>query len=102
METETDGCVRLTGPLTFKSVSGLYKASEKLFQNGTTVTSIDLSGVTNADSAGLALLLEWQAARRQNQGGMSIENSPGNLMRLARLCEAVDLLGISERPGKLE
>lgn len=97
MEIDTDGCVRLSGPLTFESVPGLYAESKERFQGSKNLSSIDLSGVIDADSAGLALLLEWQAARRTEHGRLNIENSPSSLMRLARLCEAIELINISER-----
>lgn len=97
MEIDTDGCARLSGSLTFESVPGLYTESKKRFQGSKNVSTIDLFGIIDADSAGLALLLEWQAARRSEPDRLKIENSPSNLMRLARLCEAIELINISER-----
>lgn len=97
MEIDTDGCARLSGSLTFESVPGLYTESKKRFHGSKKVSTIDLCGIIDADSAGLALLLEWQAVRRSESDRLNIENSPSNLMRLARLCEAVELINISER-----
>ncbi len=89
------GCARLAGELTFESVPGLYvDAQNELPEN--TVT-IDLSGVTVADSAGLALLLEWQASRKNSSAGLTFTNAPSSLMSLASLSEATGLLNISGR-----
>ena len=97
LEVGDDGCARLAGQLTFESVTGLFREAEKLFRAGSAVSTIDLSGIINADSAGLSLLLEWQAIQSPTARKLSITNSPENLISLARLCEAVELLGISGR-----
>ena len=97
VETGTNGCARLVGPLTFKSVPALYKESGKLFQGDNSVSSIDLTGVKEADSAGLALLLEWQAGQRAVSKNLEITNAPASLMSLASLCEADDLISFSGR-----
>ncbi len=95
MELGDDGCARLSGELTFESVPALYlQAQGALPEN---VASVDLSGVSAADSAGLALLLEWQASRKRSSAGLTIANAPASLMSLASLCEATGLLDISGR-----
>ena len=91
------GCALLTGVLTFKSTPGLYRETEKLFHTSAPVSSIDLSGVSSVDSAGLALLLEWQAIQNPVSRHLKFINAPSALMSLAQLCDAVDLLNISGR-----
>ena len=91
------GCALLTGVLTFKSTPGLYRETEKLFQGSAPVSSIDLSGVTSVDSAGLALLLEWKATQDPLSRNLNFINAPSALMSLAQLCYAVELLNISGR-----
>jgi ABC-type transporter Mla MlaB component len=100
IEVAEQGCANLSGALTFESTPGLYRDSEKLFRSRAPVSSIDLSGVTTVDSTGLALLLEWQATRRPASGSLHIINAPSNLMSLARLCDAIDLLKMSGRSDK--
>ena len=68
------GCALLTGVLTFKSTPGLYRETEKLFQGSAPVSSIDLSGVTSVDSAGLALLLEWKATQDPLSRNLNLES----------------------------
>ena len=95
IKTGEDGCARLSGELTFESVPGLYvNAQNALPEN---VESIDLSGVTAADSAGFALLLEWQATRKNSSAALTIVNAPSSLMSLASLSEATELLKLSGR-----
>lgn len=90
-----DGCARLSGELTFESVPGLYSRAQKFVSRK--LVSVDLSKVTAADSAGLSLLLEWQASRRDPENKLQFTNAPSSLMSLAGLCEASDLLNISGR-----
>ena len=93
----TNGCAHLAGPLTFESVPALYREGGKLFQGDNPISSIDLSGVDEADSAGLALLLEWQAVQRAASNDLEITNAPASLMSLANLCEADLLIRFSGR-----
>lgn len=91
------GCALLTGVLTFKSTPGLFMETDKLFQGSAPVSSIDLSGVSSVDSAGLALLLEWKAIQSPVSRSLNFINAPSALMSLAQLCDAVELLNISGR-----
>jgi phospholipid transport system transporter-binding protein len=95
IEVEKDGHARLSGELTFESVPGLYLRAQKIMSED--LASIDLLKVTRADSAGLSLLLEWQASRNDQSSMLQFTNAPSSLMSLASLCEATDLLNISGR-----
>jgi len=53
-----DGRFVLTGEMTFDTAERILRASEIPFEEHTRI-EVDLSGVEKADSAGLALLLEW-------------------------------------------
>lgn len=94
-----DGRAAISGPLSFESVPGLFRSLEQRAAGETPVRTIDLDGVTAADSAGLALLLEWQARARSDGRELAVCNAPDSLLSLARLCEAVDLLDLSGRDG---
>lgn len=97
IDVGTDALAHIRGPLTFESTPALYRETENLFQGRAPVSSIDLSGVTAADSAGLALLLEWQSAQRRASRSLHFVKAPASLMSLARLCESVELLNMSGR-----
>lgn len=85
------GRCTLTGVLDFASVAGLWRELEK---GGwlVTATSVDLSRVAQADSAGLALLIAWRAARTCAGGALHFEAVPERLQALARITDAQSLL----------
>lgn len=96
-----DGVARISGDLTLDTVAGIYRqAGEALRHDGERLDSVDLDAVERVDSSGLALLLQWQAAREREDGSLEIRNAPDDLLRLARLCGAQDLLHLNDRePG---
>ena len=93
----SDGVARVSGALTFETVTRLFHDMERRLPDTGPIETVDLDGVSTADSAGLALLLEWQARQRKRGRELAITNAPDNLLRLARLSEAIDLLHISGR-----
>lgn len=95
--TEVDGTVYLGGAMNFASTSDLYRELESRFTDQRAIRNIDLGGVGQADSSGLALLLEWQAMSNKLGRPLHITNAPANLLRLAKLCEADNLMNISGR-----
>lgn len=79
------------GALTMNNVSAVLEESARVFQGSRII--VDLTGVTEVDSAALSLLLEWR--RVANAGNRVIEytNLPANLRSLADLYGVSDLLG---------
>jgi len=53
---------------------------------------IDLSGVTRANSAGLALLIEWLATARRADHVVTFHHIPDGLRQLAGVCEVDGLI----------
>lgn len=53
---------------------------------------IDCSGVSRADSAGLAVLLDWLAWGRRRSRQLVLENLPASLVAIARISEVDELL----------
>ena len=53
---------------------------------------VDCSGVTRADSAGLAVLLDWLAWGRRKSRAVSLTNLPESLVAIARISEVDELL----------
>lgn len=100
LEIAGDGRACLAGPLTFETVARLFRTMEKSAPGRPPLEQIDLARVTGIDSAGLALLLEWQSRSRADGRRLSLCNAPDGLLRLAHLCEATDLLNISGREGE--
>lgn len=97
LERESDGAARLSGELTFESVPAFFRDQASRFGSSDDVSTLDLSGLGAVDSAGLALLLEWQARRGEGKQRLAIVNAPASLLSLARLCEADEVLDIRGR-----
>lgn len=53
---------------------------------------IDLAGVTSANSAGLALLIECQATAKSQNHSIRFSHIPDGLMQLAHVCEVDGLI----------
>jgi len=53
---------------------------------------IDCAGVKRADSAGLAVLLDWLAWARRKSRPLSFENLPQSLVAIAKISEVDGLL----------
>lgn len=86
----------LSGELVFDTVKALAADGEDLLSGEKPVSQLDLQGVTRVDSSGLALLLEWQSQAKAKGATLKISNVPDDLARLARLCEAEDLLQLTD------
>jgi phospholipid transport system transporter-binding protein len=54
--------------------------------------TVDLAGVTAADSAGLAVLVEWLAACAERGGSLAFEAVPAQLRAVARISDLESLL----------
>jgi len=91
-----DGRFALTGEMTFDSAERILKASEKPFEEHTQL-EIDLSGVTENDSAGLALLLEWVTWANHTVREIRFTGMPERLLAIAKTTEVERLLSRGER-----
>lgn len=91
LETGEQGRWRLSGELGFGTVSGLLKSSRAGFSNADAI-EVDLSAVTRADSAGLALLIEWLRTAERAGRTISFVNMPAQMQSIARICGLDDIL----------
>ena len=91
LERTGDGEFLLHGDLGFETVSTLLSCDDELFSGSGRVT-VDLAGVTEVDSAGLALLLRWLAAARRLNRDISFRNVPETLKSLAMISDLEDLI----------
>lgn len=78
------GRFALHGSLNADSVPALWQQAGGAFQ-GARELDIDLSAVERADSAGLALLVEWTRQARQNGQRIRFLNLPEQLLAIARV-----------------
>lgn len=93
------GRLSVRGPLTFGTARrarelGLAKLS------GAGPWRVDCSGITSADSAGLAVLIDWLGVVSRAGGGLSYESVPESLLGVARIGEVEELLqrGVGSPP----
>jgi phospholipid transport system transporter-binding protein len=70
--------------LTFRSIDGQSLKSFAFLKAGKEIT-IDLSRVASADSAGLALMIEWIKYTRSKRITLHFKNIPEQLIALAKL-----------------
>jgi phospholipid transport system transporter-binding protein len=79
--------------MTFETVVSLLQQSAETLA-AADAAEIDLAQVTEADSAGLALLIEWKRLARQKNGTITFRNVPRQLVALASISEVNKLLGV--------
>lgn len=91
LNTLGSGRFSVTGELGFDTVRGLLSASEQPFTAAERI-EIDLAGITQGDSAGLALLIEW--LRRTTLAGKELHYTgvPAQMRALARLSDVEEIL----------
>ena len=82
---------RLSGDLTFATVAGLVDLPDFRSQHGD-IIRVDLAGVTRAESAGLALLLEWQRVAEEQGLSIAYVNMPVQMQSMAAVCGLEEIL----------
>src|ERR1041384_138804 len=89
----TSGRVVVTGELTFASARDARQLGMLVLEStSANRIVVDCAGVTRADSAGLAVLLDWLAWGRRKSRSVSLENLPESLVAIARISEVDELL----------
>jgi phospholipid transport system transporter-binding protein len=79
------------GAMSFESANRALAAGLALLCRGERCT-IDLAQVTEADSAGLAVLVEWLAAARRCDTVIHYANIPAQILAVARISDIDGLL----------
>lgn len=84
---------RVIGPVTIETVEAVRAAGSAAGVAGAGVAQeIDLAGVTEADSAAVSLMLDWQRAAAAAGGSLVFRNLPGNLASLTDLYGVTGLI----------
>lgn len=91
-----EGQFAITGELGFETADQLLTQSKDLFADYSTIT-IDLSGVTKSDSAGLGLLLEWVNWATHYVREIRYVEIPDQIRAIAEISEVDDMLRAGER-----
>ena len=92
------GLIVVKGPVTFATAGTLLDTGRALFAGQPAVT-VNLHEVTNVDSAGLALLLEWLRQARAERRAVHFQGVPDKLFAIARLSGVEALLTNGYSPG---
>jgi phospholipid transport system transporter-binding protein len=86
-----DGRFALLGDMSFQTANRILKASARPF-GGFDSLHLDLSKVDKADSAGLALLLEWKAQAVGRAASIRFEAIPESILAIARTSGVTELI----------
>ena len=84
----------LSGELTMQTVPAIARESQTLINNMHGDVKINLANVKRADSAGLALLIDWLRQAQGKNIKLEFEHLPEQLMQIAKLSELHELLPI--------
>lgn len=85
----------LSGHLNFDTVPGLSRKLKALFHHAGTM-EVDLAGVEHANSAGVALLVEWVVMAKRADNQLRFLNMPAQMLAIARVSGLDGLLPIAE------
>ncbi len=84
LENLAAGKYRVSGQLTFDTVPDVSSTGSIALVEGAEI-EVDLGSVARADSAGLALLVEWQSEARSRGAHVRFLNLPQQLQALIRV-----------------
>lgn len=96
LEDLGNGRFALSGRMTFATAGRILIDSEDMFEDHTLI-EVDLSGVTDTDSAGLALMLEWITWANHTVREIRFNGTPMKIDAIARTTEVDHLLKRGER-----
>jgi phospholipid transport system transporter-binding protein len=91
---EGDGTLAVRGVLNFDTVPDVYTRSLAWVQKSQGAIAVDLKDVQRADSAGLALLVEWLHLARRRNRELKFVNVPEQMRSLIRVNGLGRALGV--------
>ncbi|MCI0653953.1 MAG: STAS domain-containing protein [Methylococcaceae bacterium] len=93
---KTDNGFSINGEMSFATVHRLLEASSSLNFSRKPVIEIDLGRVSRADSAGLALMVEWMAQAKRGNTDIRFRNMPKQMREIAGTTEVDKILPLGE------
>ena len=85
------GVCRIVGALNFSTAEDALNSVDALIREHAQL-EIDLSGVSDCNSVGLALLIEWLAIARREKHSVTFYQIPDSLRQLAGVCQVDGLI----------
>jgi phospholipid transport system transporter-binding protein len=92
------GSFAISGALGLATVTALRRDGIHQFAADTGTLNVDLSAVTSADSAGLALLVDWLAWAARSGRELHYQSMPAQLQALARISDVSSLMEPAHQP----
>jgi len=89
---QTAGGHACRGALTFATATQALKQTAGLFKDGGTTLCFDLAGIERADSAGMALLVEWLRLAQEADIRLRYARPPEHLQAMARVSGLAECL----------
>jgi phospholipid transport system transporter-binding protein len=87
------GHISVGSALTFETARRVCEAGVECFvSDGSPTIVVDCSAVPNADSAGLAVLIEWRRWAHQQGRHLKFSNLPAQISAIAHLSEVSEVL----------
>jgi phospholipid transport system transporter-binding protein len=87
------GRIAISSPLTFQTARRVCAAGIECFvRDGSSSLVVDCAAVPNADSAGLAVLIEWRRWARHHGRELKFANLPAQISAIAHLSEVSTVL----------
>lgn len=86
---------QVEGELNFATAAELLQSMQSQLPSTGSEVQIDLAGVTRADSAGLALLVEWLRLAQERGITLQYHNLPSQLREIARISDLLPLLPLA-------
>lgn len=84
--------LHIQGELDFDSVTRLWEITESLFVAANPPLQVDLSGVSRANSAGVALLVAWLRQARNQWQELVFINVPMQMQAIIQVADLETLL----------
>ena len=95
IQPQSDGRFLLTGELDLRSARTALEQGEQLLGGERTIT-LDLSGLTRVDSAGLVMLLDWWRSARRQGRAFVLEHVPEQMRKLMAVTNLDRVLPVSD------
>lgn len=86
------GRLDVRGALTFQTARAAYEAGLRALKKSDGTLEVDCSGVTQSDSAGLAVLVEWLAEAGRRGRTVRFANLPEGIRAAAQISEVEKFL----------
>lgn len=87
------GCLAVSGVLTFDTASRAHQTGLKLIAaSDSAAIEVNCEAVTDSDSAGLVVLVDWRAAAERSRKTLRFTHLPDVLRALAAISEVENLL----------